>query len=168
MRLLPLMLLITVITTTSAAQSSAGDQVPPNLRIEGFGYSYPDRFSGRFKDHPSDRPIDSSPDSDDNGPWSFERLAKVFIFLRNTGPKPVKAIEWEFVFFNPVDQKVLEQVKFRTVKTILPGQRVTLQSRFMGKLDGKWLRDLEKRCKAKTKLLFRRIEYSDGSTWQRP
>ena len=98
----------------------------------------------------------------------------VFVYkasLKNTGDKAVKSIDWDYVFFDAGTTQEIGRHMFSSAGRIAPGKTkelsftlrrpptatVSLQS-----LNEKERKGLDER------IVVVRIEYEDGSVWQRP
>ncbi|MBC7932317.1 MAG: hypothetical protein H7Z38_17310 [Rubrivivax sp.] len=93
------------------------------------------------------------------------------VTLRNDGLKTIKSIDWDYLFLDPMTQQEVARHQFTSDDTIKPGK-----SKEIGVL---YLNPPVKTVKADTlgkkgespykeQVLLARIQYSDGSVWQRP
>ena len=103
----------------------------------------------------------------DGGPstWFVYRVT-----LKNTGTKTIKAIHWDYLFFDAEKNEPVGQHTFRQLAKIRPGKSVELTGRSANpptrvvnaaKTD-------QPRAGLSEEISIRVIEYEDGSTWQRP
>lgn len=98
----------------------------------------------------------------------------VFVYktsLKNTGSKTIKSIDWDYVFFDAGTTRELGRHMFSSEEKIAPGKSkelsftlrrpptatISLQS-----LNEKERKGLDER------IVVMRIEYEDGTVWQRP
>jgi hypothetical protein len=101
----------------------------------------------------------------DTDPWPTQRedLSRGTVnnreanaLVKYVGSKPIKAVEWEYIFFsddNP--EKELKRYKFRNKIKIAPGE-----TKFLTK-------DVNDRAiSRRQKVRITRLEYSDNSTWR--
>jgi hypothetical protein len=93
------------------------------------------------------------------------------IKVKNNGSKTIKSVEWEYQFLNPQSLEVMGYRRITSDTTLSPGKTKKLERRFTrqptilvnaGQLDKKYRDQFTER------LLIHRIQYSDGSVWQRP
>ena len=92
------------------------------------------------------------------------------ITVKNTGAKNIKALDWEYQFLHPDTQEVLgtrrivSRVKLGPGKTQVIEVRLLQQPVIVVSADqlGKKYRD-----QFKERVIIHRINYSDGSVWQR-
>ena len=92
------------------------------------------------------------------------------ITVKNTGAKTTKAIYWEYEFLDPDSQEVMGHRRIASKAKISPGQSRELERRFYtqptrlvasDKLDRKYRDQFTER------VIIHRIQYTDGSAWQR-
>jgi hypothetical protein len=88
----------------------------------------------------------------------------VFLTAKNSGGKVIKAIEWEYLLVDPVTQEQIQRNKLRTKKELKPGETTMLTERV--KLPRG--RSAEPHNLVDQRVLLKRIEYADGSSWRRP
>ena len=82
----------------------------------------------------------------------------VSALFRNAGAKTVKAVTWEYVFFkDSARTRVLRSYKFRSGKTLRPGESARLQA---------W--SLRPRASEHEAVRVTRVEYEDGTSWRSP
>ena len=100
-------------------------------------------------------------------PGRYQFLYKVEV--RNSGDKIIKALDWDYVFFDTNNQNEVGRRRFRSVATIEPGKSKELkfllptppaQTISIHSLDKKERTNLEE------VVMVLRIEYEDGSTWE--
>ena len=103
----------------------------------------------------------------DGGPstWFVYRVT-----LKNTGTKTIKAIHWDYLFFDSEKSEPLGQHTFRQLAKIRPGKSVELTGRSASpptRVVNASKSD-QPRAGLSEEISIRVIEYEDGSTWQRP
>lgn len=106
----------------------------------------------------------SRPPGDANLPPTRQRKVEQTVMrletsarVKNTGQKRIKAISWRYTFY--ADEKGREEVKhydFRSKADILPGEEKTLVKQVVDRAPARY-----------QSVLIDKIEYSDGSTWER-
>lgn len=91
--------------------------------------------------------------------------------LRNNGAKTIKSIDWDYVFIDPTNQSEVARHQFASDETVKPGKSKevsvlylippikTVSAKLLG---GKKTLPYEQRVE------LVRIQYSDGSVWQKP
>lgn len=96
---------------------------------------------------------------------TMARIAySAFLIVKNTSGKTIKAVEWEYLLVDPGNQQQLQRNKLLTKKEIKPGATAVLTERV--KLPRG--RSSEPHNLVDQRALIKRIEYTDGSVWQRP
>jgi hypothetical protein len=88
---------------------------------------------------------------DNKSPYNFYASLTV----KNTGAKAIKNIRWDYVLTDPATQKEIKRHNFRGKKALKPGESLTLT-------------EMVRPSGAKRSVEIIRIEYADGSAWQRP
>jgi hypothetical protein len=84
-------------------------------------------------------------------------LQEVSAVFRNAGTKPVTFVSWEYVVYKDSDPTKVERVyKFRSKAPLRPGESARLSKQGF---------DIQYRRRVETRVV--RIEYADGSVWQR-
>ncbi len=93
------------------------------------------------------------------------------IKVKNDGSKTVRTIDWEYQFLNPDTLEVMGYRRITSDTKLHPGKTKKLERRFTrqptilvaaDQLDKKYKDQFTER------LIIHRIQYSDGSVWQRP
>ena len=91
--------------------------------------------------------------------------------LRNDGPKTITSIDWDYLFVDPTDQRELARHQFTSDETIKPGKSKELGVLYLTPpvktlsaplLNEKNPIDIVERAEVI------RLQFSDGSSWQRP
>lgn len=93
------------------------------------------------------------------------------VTLRNEGVKTIKSIDWDYYFVDPVSNQELGRHQFTSDETIKPGKSKevsvlylkppvkTVDARSLGKKETAALT---------AQVVVVRLQFSDGSVWQRP
>lgn len=96
------------------------------------------------------------------------------ILVRNNGAKTIKLIDWDYVFLDPETQAEVERHLFTSEEKIRPGKEKELSVLTLA-APTKIVKSnaLNKGYKDKPspfveRIVLARIEYEDGSVWQRP
>ena len=93
------------------------------------------------------------------------------IKVKNNGAKTIKSIDWEYQFLNPQTHELMGYRRITSDTKLSPGKTKKLERRFTrqptilvnaNQLDKKYRDQFTER------LIIHRIQYSDGSVWQRP
>lgn len=115
---------------------------------------------------PTRTPTPVEPESDGApSTWFVYRVT-----VKNTGTKTIKAIHWDYLFFDSEKNEPVGQHTFRQLAKIRPGKSVELTGRSAtpptrvvnaAKTD-------HPRAGLSEEISIRLIEYEDGSAWQRP
>jgi hypothetical protein len=79
----------------------------------------------------------------------------LFLEVKNTGQKAIKALNWDYLFEDVGKDGKLRRESFKSKKDIAPGDIAILTK--TGRSRGR-----------NAKAEFTRIEYADGSFWERP
>lgn len=91
----------------------------------------------------------------------------VYVGVKNTGTKTIKAIDWKIIFSDKSDASEYLILEFRTKTAVRAGQELMQSKEFP--FDQKWKRlkqDADDK-RAKVKALIVGVEYTDGSIWRR-
>lgn len=91
--------------------------------------------------------------------------------LRNDGLKTIQSIDWDYLFIDPTDERELARHQFTSDETIKPGKTKDLSVLYLippvKTVSAALLNE-----KSKTAMVQRaeiiRLQFSDGSSWQRP
>jgi len=111
---------------------------------------------------PGPRPI--PPDS---------KAREVYVYkatVKNNGAKRIKAVDWEFQFLHPETQEVLGSRRITSTVKLSPGKTKVLKAQlFQPPTHIVWANQLGKKYsdQFKEQVIIHRIDYADGSTWQR-
>jgi hypothetical protein len=76
------------------------------------------------------------------------------LVLTNSGAKTIKSFGWDYVLTDPEAKQETGRFGFRTRKKIEPGQSLTVTQQV-------------KPSTGDRRVVINRIEYSDGTTWER-
>jgi hypothetical protein len=91
------------------------------------------------------------------------------ITVRNTGQKKIKAVNWQYIFTDSLDQTIVTRHKFQSRENISPGKEAKL-TRFSvvaptHVINAKAVENNAKESYLE-QVLITRIEYADGSIWE--
>jgi hypothetical protein len=96
---------------------------------------------------------------------------KYNVTLRNDGVKTVKSIDWDYLFFDPVDQHVLARHQFTSDENIKPGKTKQVSVLYLvppvKTVDVRLLKKNEA-TSVTEQVVVVRILFEDGSVWQQP
>lgn len=89
--------------------------------------------------------------------------------LKNNGTRTIKALEWEYVFTDALDQKVVTRHRFRTRVKIAPGKEKKLNE--LSKAAPTNVINAKAVAQNPTQpfieqVVITRIQYTDGSVWE--
>jgi len=91
--------------------------------------------------------------------------------LRNDGAKTIKTIDWDYVFLDPDTRQEVARHQFTSDETIKPGQSKELVVFYLtppvNTVSAKQLGQ-KNPLPYQEQVLLTRIQFSDGSIWQRP
>ncbi len=103
---------------------------------------------------PPETPIGSSLESIEN----VEVRRESYVLVKNSGPNTVKAINWDYVFFSDsAMEHELKRHKFHSKKKVAPGEAKFLSEYVFSRALSQY-----------QKVFINRVEFVDGSIWQRP
>ena len=91
--------------------------------------------------------------------------------VRNTGPKPIRTIIWEYVFFDSDTKQEVGRQRFESEVSISPGRTKNLVMRSVSSPTGTGTIDAIKAGKKtaeqyKEQVVIQSVGYADGSVWQ--
>lgn len=93
------------------------------------------------------------------------------VTLRNNGSKTIKSIDWDYLFIDPTNRAEVSRHQFTSDETIKPGKTkevgVLYEVPPVKTISAK-LSDGKKPLPYEEQVVLMRIQYSDGSHWQRP
>jgi hypothetical protein len=93
------------------------------------------------------------------------------VSLENNGPKPIKSIDWDYVFFDTNTQSELGRRQFTSAEKIAPNKKKEL-SFFIRNPPTQTISidalDKNERANLGELVVIVRVEYSDGSIWEHP
>lgn len=90
--------------------------------------------------------------------------------VMNTGAKTIRALVWEYVFFDPDSQLDVGRHRFRSEISLRPGKNKTLGGRSRSpqtSIVDVTKTDKELQYQYSERVMINRIEYADGTFWQR-
>jgi hypothetical protein len=183
MKLLATILLAFSLVASLLARTPVDRQQPPDVAVLTYDWGVP--HSTTFKQNPGYSADSSTPRDDRNrrerepetqtttlgssrhpGDLPPPRQRKVeqtvtrletYARVKNTGDKRIKSISWRYMFY--ADQNGRQEVKrydFRSKADILPGEEKTLVKQVVDRAPTRY-----------QSVVIDKIEYSDGSKWQR-
>lgn len=82
------------------------------------------------------------------------------VAIRNEGAKTIKAIRYDFIFFNTRNGEEYFRYQFRHRVTIGAGETKTLTNHVVDRRTTG--------VNSEIRVVLNRIEYTDGSIWRRP
>jgi hypothetical protein len=91
--------------------------------------------------------------------------------IRNTGAKTIKLIEWDYIFLDPEMLKEVARHQFTSDDTVKPGKSKKISVFYLHppvKTVSVKMLSKKNMAKFKEQVVLMRIQYSDGSVWQRP
>lgn len=105
-----------------------------------------------------------SPPTRDPGVGEMERIENVevrrenYLLVKNVSAKVIKAIDWNYVFFNDATlERELKRYRYHSKKKIAPGE-IKFVSEYV---DRRAVSEFQA-------VVINKIEFNDGSVWQRP
>ncbi|MBC7930683.1 MAG: hypothetical protein H7Z38_08950 [Rubrivivax sp.] len=84
--------------------------------------------------------------------------------VENKGAKKIKAVGWEYVFLDPVNQSVISRHQFLSKVKIKSGEKRAVtglsvrQATYVVRAESSGLAPVEQ-------VVIKRVEYADGSVW---
>ena len=111
---------------------------------------------------------------DARSPKNTERLRDGYRYevqITNTGAKTIKLIDWDYIFLDPDTLKEVARHQFTSDDTIKPGKSKKISVFYLiPPVKTVSVKMLSKKNMAnfKEQVVLMRIQYSDGSVWQRP
>lgn len=201
MKYLVLALILFTLATTAMAQASVATLNPPDIEVLKLSWSrfqyregsdnvaFPmDSRKQVIQDRVTRPPEARRPQSSGAGPpdqtprkivtapvFNPEgALVKGFFYnatIKNSGTKTIKALDWDYVFFEPGTEVVLSRTSFTYVGKINPGKEKKL-SQFTTSPPAQvvTVKGIENNPNKPftERVVIIRIEYTDGSLWVRP
>lgn len=92
------------------------------------------------------------------------------VTVKNNGAKRIKAVDWEFQFLHPETKEVLGSRRITSRVKLSPHKTKVLKAQLLQQPTHiVWVDQLGKKYsdQFKEQVIIHRIEYADGSTWQR-
>jgi hypothetical protein len=91
--------------------------------------------------------------------------------FQNTGAKTIKLIDWDYVFYDAVNQNELGRRQFSSAESISPGKTKEFKF-FIGSAPTRTISvdalNKNERSNLGEAVVIVRVEYTDGSSWQHP
>jgi hypothetical protein len=103
------------------------------------------------------------------GPPRYSFLYKLTV--KNTGAKTIKTIDWDYVFFDLGTQNEVGRHQFTAEEKISPGKRkefLVMFNKPPAKTISAYALNKGDKENLGEQVIMIRIEYTDGSVWQRP
>lgn len=89
---------------------------------------------------------------------SVEVRYETYVGVKNIGAKTIKVVQWDYVFYTePTLAQELKRYKYRSKKKLAPGA-IGFLSEYVTK----------RAASRYQKVFINRVEFADGSVWQRP
>lgn len=92
------------------------------------------------------------------------------VTVRNSGQKDIKAVHWQYIFTDRHDPSIITRHQFQSRTKISPGKEIRL-SRFAVAPPSQVINanaiEIDIRRQYSEQVLITRIEYRDGSVWER-
>lgn len=98
----------------------------------------------------------------------------VFLYkltIKNTSDKTIKLIDWDYVFFSANTQSEAGRIQFTSEEKIAPGKNKEIQamaSKPPARTISVYALDKNERQGLDGQIVIMRVEYSDGTVWERP
>ena len=92
------------------------------------------------------------------------------VALRNDGVKTIKSIDWDYLFLDPMTQQEVARHQFTSDETVKPGKSKEISVLYLippVKLVSAQMLN-KKKLPFTGRVVVAHIQYSDGSSWQRP
>ena len=90
--------------------------------------------------------------------------------LRNDGLKTIQSIDWDYLFIDPTDERELARHQFTSDEMIKPGKTKDLSVLYLTPpvktVSAALLNEKSKAIVQRAEII--RLQFSDGSSWQRP
>ena len=198
MKILNIVLTGALLTLTVQAQDSAGHSAPPDMEILNKSWrrevintklnTDPFRVNDQTREVllSQRQPGESNPKKPDaqrsvqlktpssKAPSSGSgRRVETYFYrakVKNTGDKTIRSIAWEYIFINPETKVEISRFQCLNKIKINPGKSANLMMSAAAPPSN--IVDVSKLDKGQEQFIERiiisRIEYSDGSIWQRP
>lgn len=105
----------------------------------------------------------------DKAPPRYVFMYKVSV--KNTGTKPIKAIDWDYIFFEPDSEHEIGRHQFASDEKISPGKTKQLEVLIKTpptRTISVYALSKDEHLRVQGRVVIVRIEYADGSVWPRP
>jgi hypothetical protein len=186
-RALATILFLFACAASAPAQSGAPPDGPPDLTVVKFSWRHEARLQGWDRLTGSaavesqgvyqDRIDEALNSNRDPNRLSYPRppvgrRVEQYVYqakVRNDGPRKVTAVEWEYVFADPVTQKELARRRFQSLRRIKPGANATLSgtSKFPpSRVVSAGGLAKNSRSPFDERVVIRCVAYSDGAVWK--
>ena len=107
-------------------------------------------------------------------PSAPSRVAFVYVYsmkVKNTGPKPIEAVAWDYVLLDPTSHAEVARHQFLSFEKVQPDKTATFESRqrtppiLKTKIEA---REGDKQAKTEEQAIIRCVLYADETTWRDP
>ena len=91
--------------------------------------------------------------------------------MRNTGEKTIKLVDWDYIFLDPATQNEVTRYQFTSEEKIRPGKEAELDVFILSppvRVVNARAMEKDEQVSSNERIEMVRIEYSDGTVWQRP
>lgn len=158
MKVLASLILTATLAAVAPAQTPASTSTQPDLQIISSRFDSGIRRTSPFaQETQTDRDgriLNVQDPANDGPPDQF----KTTVLVKNTGAKTVKSINWSVVQFDLNGQREIKRSNVRTKKQVAPGETETLTT---------WSPPVKRSGTVGLRAEIDRVEYSDGTVWQR-
>lgn len=90
------------------------------------------------------------------------------VVVRNDGPKTVKLVDWDYLFLDPQTGAELGRRQFTSEEKVRPGKEKSLEVFILSPPFLTVDAGAAKEVRPAEQVVIVRVEYEDGSVWQRP
>ncbi len=93
------------------------------------------------------------------------------VLITNTGSKTMRLVDWDYVFLDPITHEVVGRHQFTSQETIKPGKSKEVSVLYLTppvKTVSAGILTKKEPMPFTELVVIARIQYSDGSSWQRP
>jgi len=160
------LLLVCILPALCLAQTSANHQLPDDIKVLEAAWYHGLDWRNPVLGSP-ERQLEQRRANNQLGPLDSEQTlflrrdqSAAAVTIRNEGSKTIKRIRYDFIFFNTQNGKEYFRYQFRNRVTIGAGETKTLTNGTVG-------REPAAGVNPDIRVVINRIEYADGSIWQR-
>ena len=154
---LTVLLALFALAALAAGQSVDEKRAAPRLAVIGFEWKY-DGYARIevVRSGKSGTSVKMKRGTD----YVFKYLARANV--RNDGAKPIKMVEWDYLFDDPEGGKELKRYRFQSKQQIAPGSTVALTKEAFIQPDD----NTRYMSAGKQGVQITRIEFGDGTVWR--